>query len=178
MGTFWGPLIYLTGTSLPLDSYLVQHETAPATFAHSRARLSPRRSRAAEALRHGHPRWASPSGAGHSVYPHQKSGGSETSSDAAVTRPLSVTQPPGAGHLPAAPGCGHHNVPSCGAQGPLAPPRTRLGRLPRPRLKPHTRPVSSNCPHGRCLHPPSLPWLQAGTSRHDPSEGRGARPSD
>lgn len=29
-GTLWGPLIFLAGTSLPLDSYLVQHETVPA----------------------------------------------------------------------------------------------------------------------------------------------------
>lgn len=30
MGTLWGPLVFLTGTSLPLDSHLVQHETVPA----------------------------------------------------------------------------------------------------------------------------------------------------
>lgn len=52
MGTHWGPLVFLTGTSLPLDSHLVQHETVPASEPWGLRPLHPPRRRLGSRLGH------------------------------------------------------------------------------------------------------------------------------
>lgn len=52
MGTHWGPLVFLTGTSLPLDSHLVQHETVPAPEPWGLRPLHPPRRRLGSRLGH------------------------------------------------------------------------------------------------------------------------------
>lgn len=52
MGTLWGPLVFLTGTSLPLDSHLVQHETVPAPEPWGLRPLHPPRRRLGSRLGH------------------------------------------------------------------------------------------------------------------------------